>query len=471
MNEPLRIISPADGSLHHDGAYSSDSAVAHAIESARAAVAAWRETTIADRISVLDRFVDMFVAEADALALMTAWQIGRPLAKADETGDLRFIYDYYKSTIESVSGRISLPLDPGETRFAERVPYGINLSICAWNYPVVMLSSLVLAPLLAGNVVIFKHSPQTAPIGEQVNRAAKAAGLPVGVLTALDMTNDQSARLLGSGDIALVSFVGSVRGGLEVRRAASSAFVHQILELGGKDAAYVRADADLDAAADELVRASFTNSGQSCCSVERIYVDRQIHDRFVDRFVDAARQWTLGHPVLESAALGPVVNAAAARRIEDEIADAVAAGARDVLRATLPGLPGGAYVAPRVLTGVTQDMAIMQTETFGPVAPIMPVASDDEAISLMNDSRYGLTGSIWTRDIERGLSLGRRVDVGNFYVNQADYVDIHLPWGGTRASGVGRTDGFSWFESLTKTRGYYARQTLAAESAEEGAHR
>jgi acyl-CoA reductase-like NAD-dependent aldehyde dehydrogenase len=323
-----------------------------------------------------------------------------------------------------------------------------------------MLSSLIFGPLLAGNVVIFKHSPQTARITEVINRAAEIAGLPRGVVRALDLTNAQSARLLGSGEIALVSFVGSVRGGLEVRQAAASQFVHQILELGGKDAAYVRADAPLAATAGELVRASFTNSGQSCCSVERVYVDAAIHDAFVEHVAEHAKAWTVGHPILETAALGPVVNAAAARRIEAEIAAAVNAGAREVVTSAVGEQHGDAYVAPRILTRVNHDMTIMRSETFGPVIPIMATSSDEEAIALMNHSDYGLTASIWTQDIDRALSLGRAINVGNFYVNQADYVDIHLPWGGVKASGLGRTDGFSWIESLTRTKGYYVREGL-----------
>ena len=235
--------------------------------------------------------------------------------------------------------------------------------------------------------------------------------------------------------------------------------MHEIFELGGKDAAYVRADANLEATASELVRASFTNSGQSCCSVERIYVEYSIHDAFVEQVVAVARRWTIGHPVHSVSELGPVVNAAAAQRIEGEVAAALQRGARDVLACPMPDLANtDAYVAPKVLVDVDHTMAIMRTETFGPVAPIMRVRSDDEAMALMNDSAYGLTSSVWTTDIERGLALGRRVDVGNFYVNQADYVDEHLPWGGIKLSGIGRTDGFSWYESLTRAKGYYSRR-------------
>lgn len=458
MSDRFRIITPADGSLYFEGRFASDAEAGSALSAARNAAAAWKDSSIDERIQALDAFVDALIAEADELAQLTAWQIGRPLAKSEETGDLRYLYDYYKSTVRQAAADVGFPESPGERRFVRREPYGVNLSICAWNYPVVMMSSLILAPLLAGNVVIFKHAPQTARISAVVNRAVRTAGLPAGVLQAIDLTNAQSAQLLGSGQISLVNFVGSSRGGREVRQASASQFIHEIFELGGKDAAYVRADADLGLAAAELVRASFTNSGQSCCSVERIYVDGAVYDTFLEQFVDAARDWKIGHPVLDDLALGPVVNAEAARRIEAEVAAALQGGARDVLGCAMPDLADpAAYVTPKVLIDVDHTMAIMQGETFGPIAPIMRVGSDDEAIALMNDSEYGLTSSIWTSDLERGLELGDKVNVGNFYVNQADYVDEHLPWGGIKASGLGRTDGFSWVESLTRTKGFYAR--------------
>ena len=458
MDSALRIISPADGSLYFEGSFASDTEVAAACAAAVNARQMWKDTPIVRRVEAIDSFVDALIAEADDLARMTAWQIGRPLSKSDETGDLRYLYDFYKSTLTSSAADVQLPGGDAALRFVRREPYGVNLSICAWNYPVVMLSSLILAPLLAGNVVIFKHAPQTARVSAAIRSAVAKSGLPVGVLQALDLTNAQCATLLASGDIDLVSFVGSTRGGREVRQASASQFIHEIFELGGKDAAYVRADADLETAASELVRASFTNSGQSCCSVERIYVADAAHDRFVDHVVAAAQRWSIGHPVQSSVELGPVINSAAARRIDDEVADALHRGAREILCCAMPDLANvDAYVTPKVLIDVDHSMTIMRMETFAPIAAIMRVRSDDEAVTLMNDSSYGLTSSVWTSDLDCGLALGSRIQVGNFYVNRADYVDELLPWGGVKASGIGRTDGFSWFESLTRTKGFYAR--------------
>jgi acyl-CoA reductase-like NAD-dependent aldehyde dehydrogenase len=459
LSTKLQIISPADGSLYHIGRFASDTEAQAALASARSAAANWKQTSVEQRIASVDAFVDALIGQREALAAMTAWQVGRPLAKSDETDDLRYLYDHYKTTLIAGLGVIDLPGSNGERRFARREPYGVNLSICAWNYPVVMLSSLILAPLLTGNVVIFKHAPQTARISEVINEACRVAGLPFGVLQALDLTNAQCAAMLGSGDIDLVNFVGSSRGGMEVRQAAASQLVGEIFELGGKDAAYVRADANLEVTASELARAAFTNSGQSCCSVERIYVTDAVHDRFVDLFVDAASMWRVGHPVEDDFELGPVISAAAAQRIENEVAQAIRGGARELLGRPVPDLANpAAYVAPKILVDVDHAMPIMRAETFGPVAPIMRVRSDEEAIRLINDSDYGLTASVWTSDLDAGLALGHTIDTGNFYVNQADFVDEYLPWGGVRASGLGRTDGFSWIESLTQVKGFYSRR-------------
>jgi acyl-CoA reductase-like NAD-dependent aldehyde dehydrogenase len=454
MDSGFRIISPADGSVYFEGRFAADSEVDSAVAAARRAFDGWRRLTFEERSRQLDAFVSEVSARAGELAEMTAWQMGRPLAKADEVPAFRDMIAFYHSTIGQYADARELPGSDGERRFLTRVPYGVNLSICAWNFPVSMTAGLIVAPLLLGNVVLFKHSPQTARIGDVFNQAAASAGLPPGIFQALHMTNEQCGRLLGSGAIDLVNFIGSTRGGLEVRSSAAPAFVHQILELGGKDPSYVRADADLDIVVPELVWACFGNSGQSCCSVERIYVDERIHDAFAERFAAFADGISIGHPLHENAELGPVVNAAAAQRILRDVDDAISHGAR---RISETRRADGAYVAPTVLVDVNHEMRLMRDETFGPVAPIMKVSSDEEAVRLMNDSHYGLTASVWTSDLDRGVELGRLVDTGNFYVNRADYVDEYLPWGGVKSSGLGRADGLGWGDDLTRISGFYVR--------------
>ncbi len=465
MTERLRVVSPVDGSVYLDGEFHTDGELATAVTAARRAAPGWRRLPAADRLVAVEAFLQAFAAEREDVAAMVAWQIGRPLAQADEVDTLQYLMAYYKDTLSGFAVDMPLPSDEHDQRFVTREPYGLCLSICAWNYPVAMMAGQILAPLLVGNVVIFKHSPQAARLSEVVRRAARTAGLPEGVLQAVNLTNAQADGLLRSGAIDLVNFIGSVGGGRQVRQSAAGGFTQEILELGGKDAAYVRSDADIDWAASELVTSSFGNSGQSCCSTERIYVDAAVYDRFVEAFCSHAGRLTIGHPFEGAYDLGPVVSAASASRINAEVDAAVRAGAREILGLAPPSaLIGGAYVTPKVLVDVTQDMAIMREETFGPVAPIMRVGSEDEALRLINDSDYGLTASIWTADAQAGLALGRRIDTGCFYVNRADYVDEHLPWNGVKASGLGYVDGYAWGDSLTRAKGYYARSRSRPES-------
>jgi len=411
--ERLRVTSPVDGSLAYSGTFALDAAVNAALNHAEAAARVWAYSTVNERIATAERLAAEVSARTGPLATGVTRHIGRPLAQADETPGFSYLGAFYSSELAGRMAELALPSDDLERRSVRRMPYGVTLSICAWNYPVAMAAGLILAPILAGNVVIFKHSPQAAGVADLLADAVAAADLPAGLVQLLHLTNDQVGRLLGSRRVPQLNFVGSEAGGRAVRRAASTSFVAENLELGGKDPAYVRADADLPFAAAELVWATFGNSGQSCCSVERIYVDGSVHDRFVDAFKAAADALTVGDPRGE-VRLGPVVSAAAAGRIKAQVDAAIRSGARDVarVRPELTDLPGGAYLAPRVLVDVDQGMTVMREELFGPVARIMRVSGDEEAVELMNDSRLGLTASVWSADVERAAALCRRVEAG-----------------------------------------------------------
>jgi len=340
------------------------------------------------------------------------------------------------------------------------------LSICAWNYPVAMLATLIIHPLLAGNVVLLKHAPQTALIGDFVNQAAQEAGLPEAVVAALDMTHADCEALIASGRFPLVQFIGSTRGGRAVATAAGKAMARVGLELGGSDPAYIRSDVDVDAIVGDLVEGCFGNAGQSCCSVERLYVHSDIHDRFVEALREAAKVVSIGHPVESPGYIGPVVSRDAAARIRGTVSDAIARGAREILPVGASQLAeaASAYVEPRILTHVDHDMPLMRHEIFGPVASIMKVESDERAIALMNDSDYGLTASIWSADIERAVALGRQVRSGTFYVNRCDHADLNLPWGGVKQSGIGRSYALEGFAELTAPRAWHVRQPLERHS-------
>lgn len=455
----FHIVSPVNGQSIMCRKYSDPNMIEIAATAAEAAYSRWSFCHLDERIALIDGFVRELEKRRDAIADAVTMQMGRPRPQADELDRLRL------STMDSIRRAQSLfaperiDIKDGISRYITRDPVGPCLSICAWNYPVAMLASLVIHPLIAGNVVLLKHAPQTAMIGDFVNEAAMAAGLPVGVLRAIDMTHVDCEAVIASGRFPLVQFIGSTRGGREVARAAGLGMAKAGLELGGNDAAYIRPDAPVARIVQDLVSGSFSNAGQSCCSVERIYVHNDIYSRFLEAFIDEAKQVRLGHPVDSPGYIGPVVSASAAARIKTMVQAALAAGAREVLPASPSALvhADSAYLDPRVLLDVTPGMEVARNEVFGPVVSIIRTSDDDEAVALMNDSDYGLTASIWSMDIARAEALGRRVRSGTFYVNRCDHADLNLPWGGVGQSGIGRSHADEGLRELTVPRAWHVR--------------
>jgi acyl-CoA reductase-like NAD-dependent aldehyde dehydrogenase len=247
-----------------------------------------------------------------------------------------------------------------------------------------------------------------------------------------------------------------------VQRAASGRFIPTGLELGGKDPAYVRADAPLSSTVENLVDGAFFNSGQSCCGVERIYVHRTLFKPFVDAFVGLTRQYRLGNPLDAKTTLGPMVRTAAAESVRAQIGDAVEQGARALIdpKAFPADKAGTPYLAPQVLVDVDHHMAVMSEESFGPVIGIMPVDGDEQAIALMNDSRYGLTASIWTADAEAAMRIGERVETGTWFMNRCDYLDPALAWTGVKDSGRGCTLSRLGLEAFTRPKSFHLRLSL-----------
>ncbi|PSJ59506.1 aldehyde dehydrogenase family protein [Kumtagia ephedrae] len=458
------VTSPVDGSVYATRAYADGAAMEAALARARAALRSWRRTPLAERLAILLRFGEEMQARAAQLAEMLAWQIGRPLWQADETPRLALVGRLLADVAAETLADTPYPADENIRRYVRPIAGGLHLSICAWNYPTAMLGYLVTAPLAAGNVVIFKHSPQTPLIAEVAEEAFRAAGGPEGVFQSLHLDHADAERLIASGAFNAVNFIGSVNGGRRVHAAAAGTFTQVHLELGGKDPAYIRADADLSAAVPQIAEGSFSNAGQSCCSVERIYVDRAIHDRFVEALVAEAAKWTIGHPIAEKPMLGAVVRASAADTIRGMAEQAVRAGARRLMPETgarRAAELGAAYVAPEVLVGVDHGMAIMRDELFGPVACIQAVDGDDQAVALMNDSDFGLSASIWTQDIDRGAALLDEVEAGTVYLNRCDHADLYLPWGGVKNSGMGRTNGRAGLIEATAAKAYHVRSVIA----------
>ena len=351
---------------------------------------------------------------------------------------------------------------PGSSRFIRREPVGVVLVLAPWNYPYLASINAVLPAIMAGNSVILKVALQTPRVAERYAAAFAAAGLPADVFQYVHADHDQVAAMIRDPRIAFVAFTGSVAGGHAVQQAAAGRFIAANLELGGKDPAYVRPDAPLEATVANLVDGAYFNAGQSCCAIERIYVHQDVYRDFVDAFVELTRAYRLGSPLDAETTLGPMVRTAAADFVREQVREATGRGARALIdpREFPAARDGTAYVAPQVLVDVDHSMRVMTEETFGPVAGLMAVKDDDEAVRLMNDSRYGLTASIWTTDADVAVRIGERVETGTWFMNRCDYLDPALAWTGVKDSGHGCSLSRLGYDALTRPKSFHLRMKI-----------
>lgn len=459
MSQSVKIVSPIDGSVYAERAIARDTEIDSAVTAARAALPEWRNVPVAERARYMLAFLDALVAMNEEIAVELAWQMGRPVRYGGEKGSVE---DRVRNVV-AFAGEALKPYVPPEKqgfrRYIAREPLGVVLVIAPWNYPYLTAVNTIVPGLLAGNAIILKHAAQTLLVGERIAEAFKRAGLPKGLFANLVMSHEQAEKLIGSGRIDHVAFTGSVAGGRAIERAVAGTFASSGLELGGKDPAYVRADAKLDHAIENLVDGSFYNSGQSCCGIERIYVDARVFDDFVEGFAALTRKYVVGNPLDQATTLGPLVRGAAADFVRGQIEEAQRKGAKALINMKVEGdKPGSPYLAPEVLVDVNHQMEVMREESFGPVVGIMKVRDDAEALTLMNDSPYGLTASVWTRDTERAAELGSRIETGTVYMNRCDYLDPYLAWTGVKDTGRGVTLSKYGFDALTQPKSFHLRQ-------------
>jgi acyl-CoA reductase-like NAD-dependent aldehyde dehydrogenase len=465
MNHRIqKTISPIDGSVYVERPIATNEELAHVLEHATAAQKQWKAVPVAERAAICRRMADWCVQHADAIGEEITRQMGRPIAYTPN--EIRRGFHeratYMADIAEATLADVAVEPKEGFRRYIRREPLGVVFVVAPWNYPWLTSVNAIVPALLAGNTVVLKMAQQTPLVAERYAQAFKAAGLPDGVFHFLHLDHEQVGRAIRDERVAYVAFTGSVGGGHAVQQAASDRFIAAGLELGGKDPAYVRADAALAPTVENLVDGSFFNSGQSCCGVERIYVHRDVYDSFVEAFVDLTKQYKLGNPLDPATTLGPMVRLDAADSVRAQVRQALANGASALIDpkdfpAAHEGTP---YLEPQVLVGVDHSMRVMTEETFGPVVGIMKVDGDDEAVRLMNDSRYGLTASVWTQDIDAAQAIGDRVDTGTLYMNRCDYLDPALAWTGVKDSGRGCTLSKLGLETFTRPKSFHLKTSL-----------
>ncbi|TXH35489.1 MAG: aldehyde dehydrogenase family protein [Rhodospirillaceae bacterium] len=456
-----KTITPIDNSIYVERPYNSAAEIQAVLSAAQKAQIAWRNTPLAERAAILSKAVDIFLTKKDKHAEEITRQMGRPISQSP--GEMRGFEERARYMIQigpEALADIEATDKPGFTRFIRREPLGIVFIVAPWNYPYLTSVNGVIPALMAGNAVILKHSAQTPLCAEGFQDAFDKAGLPKGLFQHLVLTHDDTAKVIGAPEVAYVNFTGSVAGGHAVQKAALNKFIGLGLELGGKDPAYVRADANLDHAVENLVDGAMFNSGQCCCAIERIYVHESLYDKFVDGFVDITKKYRLGNPLDNDTNLGPMVRTSAAEFVRGQIQDAVKHGAKALVDAKsfAADKPGTPYLAPQVLVNVDHSMSVMSDESFGPVIGIMKVKSDDEAVKLMNDSKFGLTAALWTQDEQAALKIGDQIATGTVYMNRCDYLDPALAWVGVKDSGRGATLSKVGYEMLTRPKSFHFRQ-------------
>lgn len=459
MTKLLECISPIDGTVFAERPALDEAAARAAVDRARAAQKPWAARPLAERIDLVRAGVARLGEMNDEVVPELARMMGRPIRYGGEFGGVNQRASHMADIAEESLKPIVVESSDAFERRIEREPHGVVFVIAPWNYPYMTAINSIAPALIAGNTVVLKHASQTLLVGERMARAFNEAGVPEDVFQNVFLDHDTSSALISSSCFDFINFTGSVGGGAAIERAAAGTFTPIGLELGGKDPAYVREDADVDATVDSLVDGAIFNSGQSCCGVERIYVIESLYDAFVEKAVAVASASKLGNPLDKETTIGPMAHKRFADEARAQVAEAVADGAKALIDPALfPEDDGGAYMAPQILVDVTHDMRVMREESFAPIVGIMKVKDDAEAIRLMNDSDFGLTASIWTHDAVRAAEIGAQLDTGTVFMNRADYVDPGLCWGGCKLTGRGGALSVLGFQNLTRPKSYHLKK-------------
>jgi acyl-CoA reductase-like NAD-dependent aldehyde dehydrogenase len=462
MSSDARILlvdNPFTGDPACRVALADEAAVGVVLDGARAAARSWRASQIDERVALCERAVASMEESSKSIARDITQMMGKPLAQS--SGEVRTCVARARHMIAIASEALEevvLPPVPGFERRVVREPLGVVFDLPAWNYPLLTAVNCVVPAVLAGNAVVVKHSPRSPLCGEHFARAFEQAGAPAHLVQSLHCDHPTSERIVGDERVDHVVFTGSIYGGHRIVEAGAKRFLHPCLELGGNDPAYVAPDCDLEKTVESVVDGAIYNAGQSCCAVERVYVHKSIYGRFLEMAEPLVRAYVLGDPMSEKTTLGPIAQPHHVPELEALVQDARARGARILAGGKRTSVDGrGRFFEATLVADCSHSMKLFRQESFGPILPVMPVESDDDALAKMNDSRLGLTASVWTRDPGRASRFAHALECGTVFMNRCDYLDPALPWSGWKDSGRGVSLSTLGFEALTRPKALHFR--------------
>jgi succinate-semialdehyde dehydrogenase/glutarate-semialdehyde dehydrogenase len=433
-----RVVNPATGAVESEFPTATDEQIASVLARSQQAFAALGRTTVADRAAMLHRVADLYLERADRLAVLITREMGKTIAEAvDEVEYVADIYRYYADRGPTLLADEQLATDSGGTAFVRKAPIGALLGIMPWNYPYYQVARFAGPNLMVGNTIILKHAPQCPESALATEQIFVDAGLTTDAYLNVFATNDQVAQMIADPRVAGVSVTGSERAGTAVAAIAGANLKKVVLELGGSDAFIVLDTADVPGVAKDAAEARMENAGQACNAAKRFIVTDRLYDEFVEAFTASMAAWTTGDPTDQATKYGPLSSEAAAVGLMAQVQDAIDKGAKVHTGGRRLAGPG-AFVEATVLTDVTPDMRAYREELFGPVAVVYRVHDVDEAVSLANDTPYGLGGVVYHSDPAVALAVADRLDTGMVWINAPEGGGAELPFGGTKRSGVGR---------------------------------
>jgi acyl-CoA reductase-like NAD-dependent aldehyde dehydrogenase len=452
----LKIMNPATGQVAATLPADDAKSVRAKYERARAAQPAWAKTRLKQRLDAIGNFRELVVAQAEPLARVLTTEVGKPISQSrnELKGLLPRIDFFLEETAHALRTERIGPKGSMEERISHE-PLGVVANVSAWNYPWFVGGNVFIPALLAGNAVLYKPSEFASLTGAEIARLLYESGIPKDVFIPVIGGGAVGAALLEQ-PVDGVFFTGSVGTGKKIADAVRGRLVKLQLELGGKDPVYVCEDVDIAKAAAGIADGAFYNTGQSCCSVERIYVNEKVFDRFVEAFLGEVRKFRRGDPAEDATYIGPLTRAPQLKVLEAQVKDAVKKGAK-VLAGGKRAKGKGNWFEPTVLVNVDHSMAVMREESFGPIIGLMPARDDAEAVKLMNDTRYGLTAGVYTNNRARAERVLSQLNAGSVYWNCCDRVSPRLPWSGVGDSGIGLTLSTYGIETFTRPKAWHLR--------------